>query len=57
MIKAINARAVAVARCSAGVVGWTVKELKGIDFTTKKRMTLAGAFHMRSSLDRLYIKR
>ena len=57
MIKPINAWAVAVVRYSAGVVGWTAKELKGIDITTRKRMTLAGAFHMRSSVDRLYIKR
>ena len=57
LTKAINPWAVAVVRYSAGVVGWTVKELKGIDITTRKRMTLAGAFHMRRSVDWLYIKR
>ena len=57
LIKAINAWAVAVTRYSAGVVGWAAKELKGIDITTRKRMTFAGALHMRSSVDRLYIKR
>ena len=56
-IKAINAWAVAVVRYSAGVVGWRAKELKGIDITTRKRMTLTSAFHMRCSVDRLYIKR
>ena len=56
-IKAINTWAVAAIRYSAGVVGWTVKELKETDFTTRKKMTLVGAFHMRSSVDRLYIKR
>ena len=40
----------------AGVVGWTAKELIGIDITKRRRMTLAGAFLMRSSVDRLYIK-
>ena len=39
------------------MVGWTKKELNGTDITTKKRMTLAGAFHVRNSLNRLYIKR
>ena len=48
---------VTVVRYSAGVVGWTVKELKWIHITTRKRMTLVGAFHMRSSVDRLHIKR
>ena len=57
LIKAINSWAVAVVRYSAGVVDWTTKELRGIDVTTRKRMTLAGAFHIRSSVDRLYIKR
>ena len=57
LIRAINSWAVAVVRYSAGVIGWTTKELRGIDVTTRKRMTLAGAFHMRSSVDRLYIKR
>ena len=57
LIKAINVWAVAVIRYSVGVVGWTAKQLKGIDITTRKRMTLAGTFHVRSSVDRLYIKR
>ena len=57
LTKAINPWAVAVVRYSAGVVGWIAKELKGINITTRKRMTLAGAFHMRSSEDWLYIKR
>ena len=35
LIKAINAWAAAVVRYSAGVVGWTAKELKGIDITTR----------------------
>ena len=56
LIKAINLWAVAIVRYSAGVIGWPVKELKRIDITTRKRMTLAGAFYMRSSVDRLYIK-
>ena len=36
LIKATNAWAVTVVRYSAGVVGWTGKELKGNDITTKE---------------------
>ena len=36
LIKATNAWTVAVVRYSAGVVGWTAKELKGNDITTKE---------------------
>ena len=57
LIKVIIAGVVAVVRYSAGMVGWTAKKLKGMDITTRKRMTLAGAFHLRNSVDRLYIKR
>ena len=39
LIKAINVWAAAVIRYSAGVVGWTAKQLKGIGITTRKRMT------------------
>ena len=53
----MNEWAVAVVRYSAGVVGWTAKELKRNDITTRKRMTLVGVFHLRSSVDRLCIKR
>ena len=57
LIKTINMWAVAVVRYSAGVVGWTAKELKGIDIKARKRMTLAGVFQLRSSVDRLYVRR
>ena len=50
LIKVIIAGVVAVVRYSAGMVGWTVKKLKGMDITTRKRMTLAGAFHLRRNL-------
>ena len=57
LIKGINAWAVSIVRYSAGVVGWTKKELKYIDKKTRFRLTMAGAFHKKSSKDRLYIKR
>ena len=57
MIKAINSWAVSVMRYTAGIIEWSVKELKEIDIRTRKMMTMAGAFHMRGSVDRLYMKR
>ena len=57
LIKGINAWAVSIVRYSAGVVSWTKKELKLMDKKTRFKLTMAGAFHMKSSVDRLYIKR
>ena len=57
LIKGINAWAVSVARYSAGILEWTDKELKALDTRTRKLMTMSGAFHMKSSVPRLYLKR
>ena len=57
LIKDVNAWAVSVVRYSAGVLDWTEKELKAMDVRTRKLLTMFGAFHMRSSVDRLYMKR
>ena len=57
LIKGINAWAVSVVRYSAGVLNWTKKELKGMDVRTRKLLTMFGVFHMKSDVDRLYMKR
>ena len=57
LIRGINAWAVSVVRYSAGVLDWTDKELKALDVRTRKLLTMFGVFHMRSSVDRLYMKR
>ena len=48
--------AVSVVRYSAGVLEWTVKEWRAMDVKTRKLLTMFGAFHKRSSVDRLYTK-
>ena len=55
-IMAVNTWAVATLRYSAGVVDWTVDELK-LDRKTRKMMTLHGALHPKRDVDRLYLPR
>lgn len=57
VIKAVNAWAISVVRYTAGVLDWTKKELKDLDTKTRKILTMNHTFHMRSSVDRLYMKR
>ena len=57
LIKGVNAWAVSVVRYSAGVLDWTERELKGMDVRTRKLLTMFGAFHRNSGVDRLYMKR
>ena len=56
-IKAINTLAVALLRYGAGIINWKVEELKSLDRTTRKTLTMYGALHPRSDVDRLYVKR
>ena len=56
-IQAINTWAVALLRYGAGIIDWKVAELKKIDRTTRKTPTMYGAFHPKSDVDRLYLKR
>ena len=42
---------------SAAGVDWKVDELKELDRKTRKMMTLHGALHPQSDLDRLYLPR
>ena len=57
IFKAINARAVSMVRYGAGIVDWYKHELETIDRRTRKLLTLHGAFHPKSSIERLYMKR
>ena len=57
MIKGINSWAVSVIRYTAGIIEWTKKELKDIDIRVRKMMTMAGSFHRKGSVDRLYLPR
>ena len=57
LFRAINVWAVCVVRYSAGVIDWREKELKDMDVKTRKILTMNGAFHKKSNVDRLYLKR
>ena len=56
-ITAINTWAVAVFRNGAGILQWKESELKNVDRKSKKTMTMYGALHPKSDVDRLCIKR
>ena len=56
-ITAMNTWAVAVIRYGAGILDWKDRELKCLDRGTRKLMTMYGAFHPKSDVDRLYLKR
>ena len=57
MVKGINAWAVSVIRYTAGIIEWTKKELRDIDVRVRKMMTMAGTFHRKGDVDRLYLPR
>ena len=48
--------AVALLRYGARI-NWKVDELEKLDRTTRKTMTMYGALHPKSDVDRLYVKR
>ena len=56
-IQAINTWAVALLRYGAGIINWKVDELKIMDRTMRKTLKMYGAFHPRSDIDRIYLKR
>ena len=56
-IQAINTWAVALLRYGAGIINWKVDELKKMDRTTRKTLTMYGVLHPNSDIDRLYLKR
>ena len=57
LLNAVNSWAVSVVRYTAGILCWTQKELEAMDIKTRKRLTMNWAFHKRSNVDRLYMKR
>ena len=57
LIKAINTWAVSLVRYSAAFVDWTNAELESLDRQTRKLMTMHGALHPKSDVDRLYLPR
>ena len=56
-IQANNNWTVALLRYRAGIINWIVDVLKKMDRTTRKTLTMYGAFHSKSDIDRLYLKR
>ena len=56
-VTAINVWAVAVFRYGAGIIQWKESELKDVDRKSRKTMTMYGALHPQSNVDRLYVKR
>ena len=56
-ITAINTWAVAIFRYGAEIICWRESELKSIDRKTRKNLTMYGAMHLKSDVDRLYMKR
>ena len=57
LIKGMNTWAVSLVRYSGPFVKWTRKELKQMDQTTRKIMTMHEALHPRDDVDRLYVLR
>ena len=57
LMQSVNSWAVSVVRYTAGILEWTEAELKTMDVKTRKMLSAKGAFHMNSSVDRLYMKR
>ena len=56
MMVEINTWAVVVFRHGAGILWWKESELKNVDRKSRKTMTMYGALHPKSAVDRLYIK-
>ena len=56
-IQAINTWAVAILRYGGGILDWKTEELKAMDRRSRKFLTMYGALHPKSDVDRLYIPR
>ena len=54
---AVKTWAVAILRYRAGIIDWKESEQKKIDRKSRKMITMYGALHTKSDLDRLYMKR
>ena len=54
---AVNTQLVSVMRHGAGILRWNTDELKSFDRRTRKSMTIHGALHPKSDVDRIYVSR
>ena len=57
LVRGINTCAVSLLRYSAAFVSWKKSELQAVDRRTRKLITINGALHPKSDVDRLYIPR
>ena len=57
LVRGVNTWAVSLLRYSAVFVTWRKSELQAIDRKTRKLLTIYGALHLKSDVDRLYIPR
>ena len=57
IILTINSRPVSTERYGAGIINWTWMVLEQLDWRTRKLMTMYGAHHPKSNVDRLYLQR
>ena len=56
-IVAINTWAISVLRYGAGLINWNKEEVQKIDRKRRKMMTIYGALHRKSDVDRIYVPR
>ena len=57
LVCGVNVWAVSLIRYSAAFVSWRKSELQAIDRKTRKLLTMYGASHPKSDVDRLYVPR
>ena len=57
LVRGVNTWAISLLRYSAAFVSWRKSELQAIDRKTRKLLTIYGALHPKSDVDRLYIPR
>ena len=56
-IKTINTYASPVIHYTAGIIDWTMEELRELDQMTRKHMNIYKSLHPKSDTDRLYVPR
>ena len=56
-IAGINTWAISMLRYGAGIIKWSKEDLQKLDRKTRKLMTMNGALHPKSDVDRVYLSR
>ena len=56
-IMPVNTWTVSVMRCGPGILKWNTEEVKSLDRKIRKFMTMHGALHPKSDIDRVYFSR